>query len=83
MSATHGVTSTNTSLTNNQIYKGDLIMADHSIHNFEHFLKELEKNVLTINTLLQQVTIVVKNSYGPCRAMHGVCRDWRKDLDKS
>jgi len=58
-------------------------MANQSIHKFEHFLKELEKNVLTINTLLQQVTNVVDNSYHPCRAMHQICQHLQRDLDKS
>lgn len=58
-------------------------MADPNIHNFEHFLKELEKNVGTINTLLQQVSIVLNNSHGTCTAMFQTCRNWRRDLDKS
>lgn len=58
-------------------------MAELSIHNIEHLLKELRKNVTTINTLLQQVGIVLNNSHSTCTAMHMTCLEWQRNLDKS
>jgi len=58
-------------------------MAESSIHNFEHLLKELEENVTTINTLLQRVSIVANNSHNTCTSMRMTCLEWRRDLDQS
>lgn len=55
-------------------------MAELSIHDSEYFLKDLEKNFMTINTLLQRIVPIIERSYGLCRYFEDKCQDWRKEI---
>lgn len=64
----------------NQIYEGDLIMTDLTIHNFRHFLEELGKNLKDMDELFEQESIHIKNMHVLYGAMSKICENWINQL---
>ncbi|EKE09033.1 MAG: hypothetical protein ACD_16C00222G0003 [uncultured bacterium] len=52
-----------------------------NIHNFQHFLKELEKNLSEIDKLLEQETLHLKNIYVLHDVMTKMCNNWSHQLE--
>jgi len=56
-------------------------MNEINIHNFQHFLKELEKNLSEIDKLLEQETLHLKNIYVLHDVMAKMCKNWSHQLE--
>ena len=57
-------------------------MADNSITYSVHFLQELEKNLMTINTYLQQILPLIEQSKGICHYLEEKCEAWEMIIDQ-
>jgi hypothetical protein len=56
-------------------------MTDLTIHNFQYFLEELEKNLRSMEALLEQESIALES----INVLHGVmskmCQNWSNQLE--
>jgi hypothetical protein len=65
----------------NQIYKGDLIMTDLNIHNFQYFLKELRKNLNDMDFLIEQESIRLRTMHILHEVMSKMLENWVNQLE--
>ena len=56
-------------------------MNEINIHNFQYFLKELQKNLSEIDKLLEQETLHLKNIYVLHDVMTKICTNWSHQLE--
>lgn len=56
-------------------------MPDLTIHNFQHFLEELEKNLRSMDELLEQETIHLKRIHILHGVMSKLCQNWVNQIE--
>lgn len=72
---------THTLLITTKSDKGDLIMTDLTIHNFQYFLKELRKNLNDMDFLIEQEYIRLRNMNILHEVMAKMCENWTNQLE--
>lgn len=55
-------------------------MSDITIHNFRYFLEELEKNLKSMDSLLEQETFALEGMHILCGVMSKMCENWNNQL---
>lgn len=58
-------------------------MTDLTIHNFRYFLEELEKNLKSMDALLEQESIALESMHILCGVMSKMCKNWNNQLEHS
>ncbi len=61
--------------------KGDLIMNKINIHNFQYFLKELQKNLVDLEHLIEQESVKLRNLVILHNVMEKMCNNWKNQLE--
>ena len=61
--------------------KGDLIMNEINIHNFQYFLKELQKNLVDLEHLIEQESVKLRNLSILHNVMEKMCNNWKNQLE--
>ena len=61
--------------------KGDLIMNEINIHNFQYFLKELQKNLIDLEHLIEQDAVKLHNLAILHNVMEKMCNNWKNQLE--
>lgn len=56
-------------------------MTDLTIHNFRYFLEDLEKNLREMDTLLEQVFILLRSTHVSYDVMSKMCDNWSNQLE--
>lgn len=56
-------------------------MTETNIHNFQYFLKELEKNLNDIDDLIEQESTRLKNIHVLHSTMNKMCKNWLNQLE--
>ena len=56
-------------------------MSDITIHNFQYFLEELEKNLRSMDSLIEQESIHLRNLYVLNDVMSKMCKNWSDQLE--
>lgn len=56
-------------------------MTDHTIQNFQHFLKELEKSLSSIDELLEEGSIHLKSIHILHGVMSKMFENWSNQLE--
>lgn len=56
-------------------------MTDLNIHNFQYFLKELEKNLNDMDFLTEQESIRLRTMHILHEAMSKICENWSNQLE--
>jgi hypothetical protein len=56
-------------------------MTDYTIYSFNYFLKELEKNLLVVERLLEKELIHIKNMHSLHQGMKKVYESWNTYLN--
>jgi len=56
-------------------------MTEFNIHNFQYFLKELEKNLSDMGSLIEQEFICLQNLNILHNIMEKMCQNWLNQLE--
>ena len=56
-------------------------MNEINIHNFEYFLKELQKNLGDMEHLVEQETVKLRNLAVLHNIMEKMCNNWKNQLE--
>jgi hypothetical protein len=52
-----------------------------NIHNFQYFLKELEKNLVDLEHLIEQESVKLRNLAILHNVMEKMCNNWKNQLE--
>jgi hypothetical protein len=55
-------------------------MSDITIHNFRYFLEELEKNLKSMDALLEQEAVALESMHILCGVMSKMSENWSNQL---
>ena len=58
-----------------------LIMSDLTIHNLRYFLEELEKNLRSMDSFLEQESITLESMHILHGVMSKMCQNWQHQLE--
>ena len=64
-----------------QTLRGGLIMTETNIHNFQYFLKELEKNLNDMEVSIEKEFICLQNLNLLHNVMEKMCQNWLNQLE--
>ena len=56
-------------------------MTEINIQNLQHFLKELEKNIIDMEDLFEQEAIRLQKIHVAHNAMHKLCKSWLNQVE--
>lgn len=56
-------------------------MTDFTIHNFQYFLEELEKNLRSMDTLLEREALALESMHVLHGVMSKMCQNWSNQLE--
>jgi len=57
-------------------------MPDHNIATPQYFLKQLEEEIKSLNSLMSQLLIVVSNMKGTWTGIANAQKNWKRDIEK-
>ncbi len=52
-----------------------------NIHNFQYFLKELQKNLVDLEHLIEQESVKLRNLVILHNVMEKMCNNWKNQLE--